>query len=69
MVLSNGKAKNVSIPLKSGLFVIGKQGIYKRVKEGLNPLKIGSVCNKVFKMIREVKDVSIPLKSGLFVIN
>ena len=35
----------VSIPLKSGRFVIEFQAQMKQV-ESFNPLKIGSVCNK-----------------------
>ena len=43
----------VSIPLKSGLFVIiSKVALYAR-QEGLNPLEIGSICNNC----REYKNV------------
>ena len=39
------------------------------IDSGLNPLEIGSICNKKYKVKKVTKKlVSIPLKSGLFVI-
>ena len=35
---------------------------------GLNPLEIGSICNKIPIKNGNKKSASIPLKSGLFVI-
>ncbi len=59
----------VSIPLKSGRFVINLENIISRDNKGFNPLKIGSVCNTDFQAQNEInKIVSIPLKSGRFVI-
>ncbi len=58
----------VSIPLKSGRFVI-KQIIDIIEAISFNPLKIGSVCNAVEKEEARGQYVSIPLKSGRFVIS
>ena len=60
---------SVSIPLKSGLFVIIR-GDYMGsfLYRSLNPLEIGSICNMGYMRKGGADCVSIPLKSGLFVI-
>ena len=50
----------VSIPLKSGLFVITEEA----TEEGLNPLKIGSVCNTEDDAEGDAEDGLNPLKIG-----
>ena len=61
----------VSIPLKSGLIVIENlPTTVALVYPSLNPLEIGSNCNKYIDAwdLQEDIQVSIPLKSGLIVI-
>ncbi len=41
----------VSIPLKSGRFVIYQEAKSEWAELCFNPLKIGSVCNKGFKLL------------------
>ena len=55
---------SVSIPLKSGLFVIKLLNIEEMKLTGLNPLKIGSVCNFIKSNKTKQTFCLNPLKIG-----
>ena len=64
--MSKEEKIKVSIPLKSGLFVISVVHIKLHYTSRLNPLEIGSICNNAQEIAKEAKELKglNPLEIG-----